>query len=61
MVPNVTLVELVQAVVESADTEAEVLAVVIDMVNRGLVRLAGTFRGCTFRMEEFTAAACRAA
>jgi hypothetical protein len=48
MAPNVTLLELVDAVSESARTEAEVIATVVYMVNSGRVRLAGNFRGARF-------------
>jgi len=41
MAPRVTMQELVSAVAEHAQSEAEVLATVVHMVNTGLVRLAG--------------------
>lgn len=57
MVPTVTLLQLVDAVNEFAETEAELLAVVIDMVNRGKVELGGTFRGRRFVFESAVASA----
>ena len=41
---SMTLLELVDAVSEVADTENEVLATVAYMLNSGRVRLAGNFR-----------------
>lgn len=43
--PEVTLLELVQAVTDVADNESEVLAVVRHMLVSGSVRLRGNFRG----------------
>ena len=40
----VTLLELVKAVSEVSDSEAEILATVTYMLNSGRVRLSGTFR-----------------
>jgi len=48
MVPNVTLLDLVNAVAEHARSEAEVIATIVSMVNRGHVRLCGTFKGARF-------------
>ena len=48
MVLHVTMLELIATVSECAETEAEVIATVVHMVNTGIVRLAGNFRGCTF-------------
>ena len=45
MVQNVTLLELVTAVAEHARSEAETIATVVYLVNRGHVRLGGTFKG----------------
>ena len=39
MARNVTLLDLVTAVNDSAETEAEVIATVVHMVNSGAVRL----------------------
>ena len=46
--PNVTLLDLVNAVAEHASSEAEVIATVVWMVNEGHVRLCGTFKGARF-------------
>jgi hypothetical protein len=48
MMPNVTLLELVNAVSEQARSEAEVIATIVYMVNSGRVRLRGTFKGARF-------------
>jgi len=48
MAPNITLLDLVNAVAEHARSEAELLATVVFMVNRGHVRLCGTFKGTRF-------------
>ena len=48
MPPRVTMQELVAAVAESAESEAEVVATVVHMVNTGLVRLDGKLRGARF-------------
>ncbi len=48
MVRNVTLLDLVNAVAEHARSEAEVIATIVWMVNRGHVRLCGTFKGARF-------------
>ena len=45
MAIRTTLLELVEAVFEFADSEAEVVATVVHMVNSGDVELCGTFRG----------------
>ncbi|HYC23715.1 MAG TPA: hypothetical protein VEI94_13470 [Candidatus Bathyarchaeia archaeon] len=45
MVPRVTIAELVRAVAEFAQTDAEVAATVAHMVNTGSVRLRGKFAG----------------
>jgi hypothetical protein len=43
MPPNVTLLDLVNAVADHARSDAEVIAAVVWMVNSGRVRLCGTF------------------
>ena len=48
MILNVTLLDLVNAVAEHARSEAEILATVVVMVNRGHVQLCGTFKGTRF-------------
>ena len=55
MVRNVTLLDLVNAVAEHARSEAEVIATVVWMVNRGRVRLCGTFKGARFDLTTLTA------
>src|SRR5437870_5662460 len=52
---NVTLLDLVNAVAEHACSEAEVIATVVWMVNRGHVRLCGTFKGARFDLTTLTA------
>lgn len=42
--PSVTLLELVKAVTEVSETEAEVIATVVYMLSSGSVRLSGNFR-----------------
>ena len=56
MTPNVTLLDLVNAVTEYARSEAEVIATIVWMVNEGHVRLCGTFRGARFDLTTVTAA-----
>jgi hypothetical protein len=51
MVPKVTLLELVQTVMDFTDTDAEVVATVVDLVNNGKVQLIGNFRGCTIAVD----------
>lgn len=46
-----TLLELIQAVNEVAETERELVATVVHMVRSGRVRLTGNFRDCS--VEEF--------
>jgi len=43
-----TLLDLVDAVAEYAGSDAELIATVVYMVNRGHVRLCGTFKGSRF-------------
>ena len=56
MAIRTTLLELVEAVSEFADNEAEVVATVVHMVNSGEVELCGTFRGQRFRDDAAFAA-----
>jgi hypothetical protein len=56
MSPIVTLLELIDAVSEFAATEGELLAAVVRLVNSGKVILGGTFRGCTFDIDELVPA-----
>jgi hypothetical protein len=48
MALNVTLLDLVTVLSRETDSEAEVIATVVAMVNRGTVRLAGSFKGTRF-------------
>ena len=61
MPPRVTMLELVTAVAENADTEAEIMATVVHMVNAGLVRLEGKPRGARFDLRSLPAAGAVAA
>ena len=47
---NATLLDLVTAVSRQTRSESELIATVAGMVNRGEVRLCGTFKGETFDM-----------
>ena len=55
MVPNVTLLELVTEVSSHAESEAEVVATVVYLVNSGRVRLCGSFKGARFDLGTGTA------
>ena len=57
MAIRVTMLELVQTVAEFADTDAEIVATVVHMVNTGLVELSGNFRGMTFAAADVAFAA----
>ncbi|MBM4269068.1 MAG: hypothetical protein FJ144_21085 [Deltaproteobacteria bacterium] len=46
-----TMLDLVAAVSEIAETEAEVIATVVYMVNSGRVRLCGNFKGARFDLN----------
>jgi hypothetical protein len=46
-----TLLDLVKAVSEYAQTDAEVVATVVHLVNSGMVQLCGNFRGARFDLE----------
>jgi hypothetical protein len=48
---NTTLLDLVTAVSADAETEAELIATVVRLVNSGVVRLCGTFKGARFDVE----------
>jgi hypothetical protein len=43
-----TLLDLVSAVADYSQSEAELIATVVYMVNEGHVRLCGTFKGSRF-------------
>jgi hypothetical protein len=46
-----TLLDLVTAVSQSARSETEVIAIVVHMVNSGMVRLCGNFAGARFDLS----------
>src|SRR5262245_7998196 len=48
MQAQTTLLDLVTAVSDVTDSEDEVVATVVHLVNSGAVRLCGTFRGARF-------------
>ena len=52
MAPNVTLLDLVNAVAKYARSDEEVIATVAYMVNGGHVRLCGNFKGTRFDLDE---------
>jgi len=51
-----TLLDLVDAVAEYARSDAELIATVVYMVNRGHVRLCGTFKGSRFDLASVSRA-----
>jgi hypothetical protein len=51
MARQTTLLDLVKAVSEYAQTDAEVVATVVHLVNSGMVQLCGNFRGARFDLE----------
>ena len=55
MANNVTLLELVNAVSRYARSDAEVIATVVYMVNRGHAHLCGTFKGARFNLAGLSA------
>lgn len=57
MAIRVTMLELVEAVTEFANNDAEVVATVVHMVNTGAVELCGNFRGMTFAADDVAFAA----
>jgi hypothetical protein len=61
MKAQTTLLELVTAVTDEANSEDEVLATVVHLVNSGIVRLCGNFRGARFDLGGFPARARRLA
>ena len=48
MALRVTMLDLVTALAEHAETDVEIISTVIWMVNSGAVQLAGNFRGARF-------------
>lgn len=51
MAHNTTLLDLIIAVSDYAQTEEEVVATVVYLVNSGTVRLCGTFKGASITMR----------
>ncbi len=45
-----TLLDLVSSIAASAETDAEVVAAVTDLINSGKIRLIGNFRGADVRV-----------
>ena len=52
IVPNVTLLELIAIVSEYAESERELLATIVYMVNGGSVRLCGNFSDARFDLSK---------
>jgi hypothetical protein len=52
MVLRSTLLELIEAVSDYAETDTETVATVVHLVNSGQVQLCGTFRGARFDLKE---------
>ncbi len=50
MTQTITMLDLVSAVSEYAHTEDEVIATVVHLVNSGIVRLCGNFKGARFEL-----------
>ena len=57
MTINTTLLDLVATVSEFTDTENELVAVVVRLVNSGRVMLIGNFKGARFDLQALTASA----
>jgi hypothetical protein len=55
MPPNVTLLDLMNAVSAHARSETELIATVAYLVNSGRVRLCGTFKGARFDLRGLVA------
>jgi hypothetical protein len=51
MAPTVTMKDLVNAIAEHAENEAEVVATVVYLVNSGKVRLRGHLAGARFDLD----------
>jgi hypothetical protein len=51
MTPNVTLLDLVNAIAAHTRSETELIATVAYLVNSGRVRLCGTFKGARFDLR----------
>jgi hypothetical protein len=48
---QLTLLDLIEAVAEVADSEAEIVSVVAHLVNSGRVKLIGNFRGARINLQ----------
>ena len=57
MTIHTTLLDLVATVSRYADTEQELMAVVVHLVNSGRVTLTGNFKGARFDLGALAAAA----
>jgi hypothetical protein len=55
MPQDMTLLELVKAVSDHARSEAEVIAIVVYLVNSGRVRLCGSFKDARFDLRALVA------
>jgi hypothetical protein len=51
MALQVTLLDLVNAIYDAGASETEVVATVVYLVNSGVVRLCGNFRGARFDLN----------
>jgi hypothetical protein len=51
MALQLTMLDLVQAVSQSAANDREVVATVVHLVNSGMVQLCGNFRGARFDLD----------
>ena len=47
-----TLLDLLNAVSSQTDSDAEVVATIVHLVNSGIVRLGGSFRGARFDLGD---------
>jgi len=56
MAPNVTRLDLVNALTEYARSDTEVTATIVCMVNQGHVRLCGAFNGARLDLATHRAA-----
>ena len=56
-----TLLDLVNAVSSCTESDDEVVATIVHLVNSGTVRLGGNFRGARFDLGDGTARTVRAA
>jgi hypothetical protein len=53
MKTDITMLDLVAAIGRYARSDAEVVAVVVHLVNSGRVRLCGNFKGARFDLSAF--------